>query len=81
MDDALFVSLFEGFGNLSSNLEGLVDGDRASRQSFRKILAINQLQNEEGFAVSLLQTVDRGDVLMVQRSKEVCLAPEAGETF
>ena len=81
MDDPLLVSFFEGLSDLSSDLEGFVDGNRAARHSLREILTFNQLQNEEGLAVRVVESVDRSDSRMVQGGEEGGLALEAGEAL
>ena len=81
MDDALVVGLLERLGDLPRDLERLVDGDGAAREALLEVLALDQLEGEEGLAVRLLEPVDRGDVRVVERGEEVRLALEAREAL
>jgi hypothetical protein len=81
VDDALVVRLLEGFGDLLRDLEGLVDRDRPAGEALLEVLALDELEGEEGLAVRFLETVDRGDVRVIQRREEVGLALEAGEAL
>ena len=76
MDDALVVGLLEGLRDLLGDLEGLVDGDRAPREALLEVLALHQLEGEEGLPVGLLETVDGGDRRVVEGGEEVGLPLE-----
>jgi hypothetical protein len=73
------VRRLETLRNLLCDLEGLVNWDPSALQTFRQILAFDELEDEEGLAVRLLEPVDRRDVGMVQRGEEMGLALETGE--
>jgi hypothetical protein len=75
------VSLFEGLGDLLGDLEGLIDRDRASRQTLLEVLALDELEGEEGLPVGLLEPVDGGDVRVVEGREKVGLALEAAEAL
>jgi hypothetical protein len=44
-------------------------GDGAAGDVLRQVLAVDQLHHERGDAVTLLKTVDRGDVRMIERGE------------
>ena len=52
MDDALVVRLFERLGDLLGDLERLVDGNGAAREPLLQVLALDELEREEGLAVA-----------------------------
>jgi len=52
-----------------------------SRQALLEILALDELEGQEGLAVGLLEAVDGGDVRVVQGREEVALALEAAESL
>ena len=79
MNDALVVGVLERLRDLPRDLERLVDGNGTAGEPLLQILALDQLEREEGLAARLLEPVDRGDVGMVERREHVRLALEAGE--
>jgi hypothetical protein len=81
VDDALAVGLLEGRGDLLGDLEGLVDGDRTPREALLEVFTHDELEGEEGLSVRFFQTVDGGDVRVVERGEEVRLALETGEAL
>ena len=81
MDDALGVRLLQGLGDLLRDLEGFVDGYGAPRQALLEILALHQLEGEEGLPVGLLEPIDGGDVRVVEGGEEVSLALEAAQAL
>ena len=62
MDDSLGVSRFQCVGNLSCAIESLIDGEGAAER-----FAFDQLQHQTCRTFGFLQTVNRGDVGMIQR--------------
>ena len=66
MNDASFVRFFEVLGDLDSDIDSLVGGDRTSCDAFGKRLTLNELENEVVRALGVFQAVDGGDVRMVQ---------------
>ena len=66
MNDAVLVGLFERLGDLASNVERLVHWKRSVLESFRELLALDQLENEKRLSVGLFETVDGGDVRVVE---------------
>ena len=81
MDDAPGVGLFESLGDLLRDTEGFFKGDRPSVESLLDVLTLDQLEDEEGLNVGLLQPVDRADVRVVQRGEELRLAAKAAESL
>ncbi len=47
----LLVGLLERFRDLLGDLEGLVDGDGAPRETLLEVLPLDQLEGEEGLPV------------------------------
>jgi hypothetical protein len=77
MDDPLLVRGFERLGDLLRDGESFVNSNWTARDSSIQALAVDELEHEELLAVGLVQAVDRADVRMVQRSKNVGFAAEA----
>ena len=67
VDDAFVVSGFDSFGNLAADVKRLVWRDTAFSPSLGERLPFDQFQNKERFAIGLFQSVDCGDVGMIQR--------------
>jgi len=76
MDDAEIVRRFEGFRNLTRNQQGLVDWQRAARDALRKIVTLDQFQNQRGHAIRFFQAVDVRDVRVVECGQDVRFATE-----
>jgi len=81
VDDALAVGLLEGLRDLLGDLEGLADGNRALREALLEVLALDELEREEGLPARLLEPVDGGDRRVVEGGEEVGLAAEAREAL
>jgi hypothetical protein len=81
VDDALLVGFLQGFRDLASDAQRFVHRDGTALQPLREILALDQLEDEQRLAVQLFETVDRGDVWMIQRGEQVGFTAEAGESF
>src|ERR1700694_5697668 len=81
MNDSFLVSSFERLGNLYSDLQRFLNGERASLHSLGERLAGNQLHHEASHTVALLQTVDRGNVRMIQRCEHPRFALKTGQPF
>ena len=79
MDDALFVSRFEGFRNLLRNRQRFVERERTLRNAIGERRPFDQLQHQRADAVGFLNAVDGSDVGMIQRSEDVSLAFESRE--
>ncbi len=79
MNDALLVCGFERLGNLPGDRERLIDGRRALRDAIRQRLALDQLHDQGANAIGRLESVNGGDVRMVQRGKCPGFALESRE--
>ena len=77
MDDPLFMSRFEGFGDLLGDRQRVIDGDRPLRDAVGKRRPLDQLHDQSGGAVRSFQAIDRRDVGMIERSENFRLALEA----
>ncbi|MEE8138790.1 MAG: hypothetical protein V3T81_07985 [Thermoanaerobaculia bacterium] len=62
-------------------LQRLLDRDRTPGDPLGQGVALDQLQDEEGLPVGLLQAVDRGDVGMVQGGQELGFPLEASQSL
>jgi hypothetical protein len=76
MDDAFVVGVRDGFGDLASEGERLVDGDGAGGDAFGEGRAVDQLDDEG----SVFKSVDGADVGVVEGGEDLGFASEAGET-
>jgi hypothetical protein len=81
VDDPLLVGRLEGLGDLPGDLPDLVDGEGPPLQPLGEILALDQLQDEEGAPVVLLQAVDGPDVGVVEGGEQRRLALEPSEAL
>jgi len=79
VDDALLVGLLETLGDLPGDRQRLVYRDGALLHALGQILTLDQLQDEEGLAVGLLEAVYGGDVGVVEGGEEVGLPLEPGQ--
>ena len=77
MHHAAGMSGLETGGDLHADLDGLVQRQGAGDQSLREILAGHQLHDQEADSPALVESVDRGDVGMIERGQQFRLALEA----
>ncbi len=70
---------FESFGNLAADFQCFFDGKRSLVQPFSERLTFDQLQNQEAFAIGFLQTIDGGDVGMIERCEQLGFTLETGQ--
>jgi len=70
VDDALVVRGFQRFGNLESDLEGLIDRCRAGVDALGQGLALGHLHDQELASFEILETVDRGDPGVLKGGKD-----------
>ena len=70
MDDALLVRGFERLRNLLRDRQRLLDRDRAARNALRQIVALDEFHHERRDARALFESVDGGDVRMIQRGED-----------
>ena len=81
MDDAFAVRSFESRGDLFEEGNCLVDGDGPAGKSRRQRLAFDELHDEELLAVLCLQTIEGGDVGVIQAREELGFSFETGDAF
>ena len=81
MNDPLLMRGFEGLRDLFRDGQRLVEWQRAALQPTRERFAANEFEDEELFAVGFVLTVDRADVRMVQRGKELRFTAEPCKAF
>ena len=79
MNDALRVSGFERFGDLTRYGQCLVQRESAMADAVRQRDSVDQLHYEGLHTVGVFESVDVRDVRMIQRSQNFGLALEAGE--
>ncbi len=73
VNDPLLVGSLERLRDLSGNVERFVDRDRATREAFVQALAVHELEHEKLVAIRFVQSVDCGDVRMIQRGEDAAL--------
>ena len=66
MDDAMLVGFFQCFSNLLGDRERFVERNPSALQPLSQVLAVDQLQDQERLAVCLFETVDGGDVGVIE---------------
>ena len=54
---------------------------RASSQSLRQCLALDEFEDERAYTAALLKAVDSGDVGMIQRREDLRFALESRQTL
>src|SRR5688572_15724966 len=81
MNDALLVSRFQCFNDLLGDRECLVQRNRPLRDAIRQGWSLNQLHDDGRGAVALLQTVNGGDVRMIEPGEYFGFALETHQTL
>ena len=81
MYDALLVRRFQGLGDLLGDGQCLFNRDRATGNALREILAFDEFHHQSLRATGSLETVNRGDVRMVQRRERLGFPLEACESL
>ena len=79
--DALLMRGVERLGDLPGNLERLARAASGRRRAARQRLPVDVFEDQEPRALILFESVDAGDVRMVQRCQELRLAGEAGDVL
>ena len=77
MDDALLMRLLQGLSDFCSNLQNLIERQRAFRQALGESLAFEILHDQEVGAVLRADVVKRADIRMLQRGNGFGLALHA----
>ena len=80
MDDAVLVRIFKRLGNLSGDGDRFIHGNGAPLQSLRKVFALDEFEDKrEG--ISLFESVDRGDVWMIEGREQLSFTLEPRDPF
>ena len=77
MDDAFLVRVFQSFGDLLGNRQHFVQRHRPPADPLSQRRPLDQFHDQSANAVALFQSVNGGDVRMVQRREHLRLALEA----
>ena len=77
MHDAVPVRRLQRRGDLRTELERFLDGERPALQPGSQLLTVEQLHDERGLAVDFWQVVQRRHVRVVQPGEQARLAAEA----
>ena len=77
VDDALLVRRFQGFGDLPRDRQRFIQWNRSSGDALGKRGPIDQLDDERGCAIALLQTVNLRDVRMIEPGEDFGFTLEA----
>jgi hypothetical protein len=81
MDDALLVRSFECLGDLSCDGDGFVNGYRPAGQPVGDGGPLHQFHDQRQHTVRLLQSIESGDVLVIQRREDLRLPPKTSDPF
>ena len=79
MDDALLVRRLERVGDLCRDRQRLGERHCTTRDVRGKIFALDQFHDERGEVGGLLESVDRGDVWMIERGEHFGFALKSRE--
>ena len=80
MNDPLLVRGFKGFRDLRRDGQRFVNGDRATRNPLRQVLALHEFHHEGVNVTRLFEPVNDRDVGMIQRGEGLGFTLEASET-
>ena len=75
------VRRFKRLRDLLRDRQCLVDGNGTARNASVQAFAVHEFKDEELLALRIVQTVDRADVRMIQRGKNLGFPPEARQPF
>ncbi len=81
MDDPVFVRHFEHLGDLLRERQRLVWWNRSPGDAIGQRWPLDQLQHQGLNAGGFLESMNRGDVRMVQRGQQLRFAPEPCEAI
>jgi hypothetical protein len=80
MDDAGFVSGFERVRDLPRDRQRFVKWNGSAGNPIRQSRPLHQFHDESARAARFLDSMDRRDVRMIQRSQQLRFARESGKT-
>ena len=81
MDDPSLVGRFERRRDLPRDRQCLIDGNRPLRDAVGQCRSVDQLQNERLHAMRFFETVNCGDMWVVQRRQHLRLTLEARDAI
>ncbi len=81
MDDALLVCGFERDGNISGKAHRIRNGDRSALDALGERLTVHQLHRDAARRARLFESVDLGDVGMIEGRKRSRFAPETRQSI
>ncbi len=81
MNDPLRMSSLERFCDLHRNSQRLIGRNGTVLNPILQCRSVDEFHDERRRAVALLETIDLGDVWMIQRCKYLSLALKACQTF
>ena len=70
VDDPLLVRGFERVRDLPGDGQGFVERHGAARDTLRQIVTVDEFHHESRHAPAFLETVDRGDVRMIEGGED-----------
>jgi hypothetical protein len=73
------VSLPQAHARLVRDPDGLVEGECTLGDAFLEVLAVDELEDEEGLAVRLLEPVNARDARVIERGEKLGLSAEPSE--
>jgi hypothetical protein len=79
MDDALLVRRLQRIGDLFRDQQCVVEWDGSTRDPLREILTFDEFHHEGLDAVAVFQSIDGGDVRMVQGGEDLGFALKSRE--
>ena len=79
MNDPLLMRGLKRVRDLRRDRQGVIKPDRATRDALRQVLALDEFHDQRTNTIGFFETVDRGDVRMVQRRERLRFAREPGE--
>ena len=81
MDDARVVRRFEPAGDLPADVERFANPKSTASQALSERLPRNELHDEKGMILVLLEAVQRGNVRMIERGEDAGLSFETSQSF
>jgi hypothetical protein len=81
MDDAQFVGGLEGVGNLSRDVDGLVDRERGVLEALGERRSFDQLEDERLNAAGLREAVNARNVRVIEGGEHLRLTLESRQSI
>ena len=81
VDDPLLVCCLERLADLFGHPQRFLDGNRSVPDALVQALAVHKLENQELSAIRCVEPIDRADMRMIQRGKNLCFTAETRQAF